>query len=229
MSNGTINKGTIVKSGNGGGGGGSSKEIKILNVIQTGTLTRDGAMFSGFSTSNYLQLGARVDKGILSLDSSTYTKDFGLVASQADSWEIVFKIKNVVYSGDNQALFTLNTNTGNQFMLSANGAGAFMLLSGTGSSWDINFSANYTMVDNQDYYIKFFFDGENYGIGFSTDGTNYTQETTPSSWKMTSRNAQYKIGSLQSLSAVNFRGKVYLEESYIKINGEFWWKGVETI
>ncbi len=209
-------------------GDGSSKEIKILNVVQTGTLTRDGAVISGFSTNNYLQLGARVDNGILSLDSSTYIKDFDFAVSQADNWEIVFKIKNVVYSGDSQALFTLNTNTGNQFMLSANGAGAFMLLS-AGSSWDINFSTNYTMVDNQDYYIKYFFDGENYGIGFSTDGTNYTQETTPSSWKMTLRNAQYKIGSLQSISTVNFKGKIYLEESYIKINGEYWWKGVETL
>lgn len=71
----------------------NSKPIKILNVVQTGTLTRDGAVFSGFSSSNYLRLGARVDKGILSLDSSTYFKNFPSSINNSNNWEIVFRVK----------------------------------------------------------------------------------------------------------------------------------------
>ena len=63
---------------------------KILNVVETGALTRTGSVYSGFSSSNYLQLGDKVNGGYISLSNAV--KDFGAVCETANSWKVKMKL-----------------------------------------------------------------------------------------------------------------------------------------
>ena len=223
---------TLINSNQIRDGGGSSKEIKILNVVQTGTLTRNGAVVSGFSTSNYLQLGARVDKGILSLDSSTYTKNFGDVVETANSWEWCFKIHFI----DNpsspitlQYIFANIAGYGSHIRVNTSIKKLFLGLSNVDGDDSIGYIEGITtLVDDTDYYVKVEFTGSAYNLYLSTDGTTWNLEgTITSSTKIIKRGNGWIIGS--DSSSGYFLGGIIISDWYIKINGEYWWKGVETI
>lgn len=208
-------------------------KIKILNVIQEGTLNRDGAVFSGFSTSNYLQIGARVDKGILSLDSATYTKDFGSIVSIADSWEMVIKFKFVsqtVSSYDKFICLYCNcTVYGTSFGFDSN-LKPYAVFSNSGGSYDMGaIIGTTTLVDGTTYWLKIKFTGTEYMLLLSTDGVNYNQEgdSINSATKLTKRD-YWRFGSYYGEPRV-FNGEIDFSETYIKANDEFVWKGVEQI
>lgn len=189
---------------------------KILNVVQIGTLNRDGAVFSGFSNSNYLQLGARVDKGILSLDSSTYYKNCNNIS---DSIELIVKIK----TGSNLTPFqniigwddTIDLYIENSYLKIWNASQNIALV-----GWELS--------QNSIYWIKVNINGTFKTLSYSTDGITYsnvsTEDTTLEKYSIC------RIGNGVSNSLTRpFLGSIDINETYIKSNGEYWWKGVETI
>lgn len=201
-------------------------KLKILNVVQTGTLTRDGAVFSGFGNSNYLQLGARVDKGILSLDSSTYTKDFGQVIRTADTWEICFKAH---YTPDNNAQMIFSTEASFGVQLDFY-QGYLEIAIGDGTQWiATNLKWDTPLQTDTWYYTKVVFSGTQYLLYVSLDGIEYTLCNHYDTETKINVNALGRIGCFVSTDPFPFQSKIDLSECYIKINGEFWWKGVETI
>lgn len=212
--------------------GGSSKEIKILNVVQTGTLTRDGAVFSGFSRNNYLQLGARVDKGILSLDSSTYYKDLKTVLPTADNWEMVFKVKIGEIINDNQTIFSDGwTNGYASWVHLYNNILTVGLSVTTSDSYSIGEISGTSIFSEGDVvFVKWGFTGTKYYLQSSLDGITWTNEgEIPSEQKLTrTANINYHFGN-NNTTEFNWLGSIDIGGCYIKINGEYWWKGVETL
>ena len=194
----------------------NSNPIKILNVVQTGTLTRDGAVFSGFSNSNYLQLGARVDKGILSLDSSTYYKNCSNIS---DSIELIVKIK----TGSNLTPFqniigwddTIDLYIENSYLKIWNASQNTALV-----GWELS--------ANSIYWIKVTINGTSKILSYSTDGVIYSDVSTEDTTLAKYYTCRIGNGVSNSLNRP-FLGFIYLDETYIKSNGEYWWKGVETI
>lgn len=212
--------------------GGSSKEIKILNVVQTGSLTRDGAVFSGFSgtanSGSYLKIGARVDKGILSLDSSTYYKYFELVTPNANSWEFVTKIHYVASSTQMQYIFSEKVRYGSYIEIAPSGK-IDLQVSNSNSSADIGVKEGTTVLtDGTDYFIKMEFTGSAYKASISTDGQTWTEECSITSPEKITNRGNWVIGVEESNSRY-FLGNINIAETYIKVNGEYWWKGVETL
>lgn len=197
--------------------------VKILNVVQTGTLTRDGAIFSGFSGDDYLTFGARVDKGILSLDSSTYVKDFGAMTETANTWEMVWKFSHK--SNNAGVIFACNVSEGNQLVAGDN---LELDLSNESGNWSIGeVTGTTTLTIDTIYWVKVEFTGTAYIMSLSTDGTNFTTEATIiSSTKLTNR-AVYLIG--KNSGGYPLGEDLDLSGCYVKADGEYWWKGVETI
>lgn len=208
----------------------SSKEIKILNVVQTGNLTQDGSIFSDFNSgNNYIQPIARVDKGILNLDNSTNTKNFGFAASLANNWEVVVQFVYKRETSRKQGLFCNNVDYSTHLSIRNDEKVEFQVSNSTNSA-DIGLIISPTVLtDGQEYYAKGEFTGSTYNLYLSTDGTNWNLEGTSitSQTKITNRGNGWMFG--WESTARYQAGSMDMAKCYIKINGEYWWKGVETL
>lgn len=209
--------------------GGSSKEIKILNVVQTGTLQRDGAVFRGFSgNSNYLQLGARVDKGILSLDTSTYLKDLGGAIESANSWEVIMSFTYVTDTTHKQGIIGNAVDYGTHLSINTSEKLEMQLSNASSGSADIGVETGATtLVNGTKYWTKWEFTGSAYNLYLSTDGITYELEATKDSDAKINKRANWIIGIETPYRA--FSGSIDIANAQIKINNELWWKGVETL
>lgn len=194
----------------------NSEPIKVLNVVQTGTLTRDGAVFSGFSNNNYLDFGARIDKGILSLDNTTYIKNTKAILSSP--YEIGISL--IAYGGGTDFISQGDYIGGLQF-----GINGQMHLS-------ISVESTYTVSDftfdlNKKYFVKIVYDTTNYkGYVSETGFDDMTLVLTSSFGTTPTRNSNLFLGYYKDYS---WNGEIDIANTYIKINGEYWWKGVETL
>lgn len=197
--------------------------IKILNVVQNGTLTRDGAVFSGFSTSNYLQPGARVDKGILSLDSSTYVKNFTPILT-ADNWKIKAKFYHkldTTQTYNAQALLSIGYSwllVGNSvdFYLHQNQSTQLMALKLEGADNYYNFILQVELIySNVSGYTLNLYDENN--VLLLTNSNSLTTNLFSSNIILCTNSSRYLFDDL------------YINDCSIEINDEIWWKGVETI
>ena len=73
------------------------------------------------------------------------------------------------------------------------------------------------------------FTGTAYQVSLSTDGINFQLEKTPttSNTKLTNR-GDWVIGTMLSDNRI-FLGEIDITDWVIKVNGNIWWKGVETV
>lgn len=194
---------------------------KILNVVENGSLTRNGAVYSGFSSSNYLQLGNIVDNGYISLSNNV--KDFGAMTESADSWEMVFKFKHI--SSEVGVLFACDVSEGSQIVISSS---VELDLSNSSGNWSIGSATGTTTLEiGTTYWLKIEFTGDAYVLSLSTDGINYTIEITiSSSTKLTNR-GDYVIG--KNNGGYPLKDDLFIEGCSIKADSEYWWKGVENL
>ena len=187
------------------------RDRKVYNVSIVGNLVNTDGVLSGFSASNYAELPEIFDTG-------------------DNSWEVVLKVKtgNSLSSNENVIGDGVGAGFNGLYIIIYNSKWA-LGISSNGSSWDIADASRDTgqisVATNTDYYLKASWDGSQYKLDVSTDGTTYQNSVTINS-------ATKKIAKLQSIgcSAYNagyqFNGTIDLNESYIKINGDFWWQGV---
>ena len=205
--------------------------IKILNVVENGSLTRNGAVYSGFSSSNYLQIGDKVNDGYISLANAV--KDFGAVCETADSWKVKMKFKYVAGgTADMQTIFNMNTAYGSQISIQTSSSKLLWQFSTSGSGSSISGGdeiGTTTLVDGNTYWITFEFTGTAYQVSLSTDGINFELEKEPTaSTEKLSNRATWIIGTMISDSR-NFLGEIDIEGWEIEVDGSIWWKGVEQI
>lgn len=212
----------------------SASSMKILNVVETGSLTRNDTVFSGFSYSNYLQLGNFVKPVSQYLfPSNLSVKDFSSVIETANSWEITMKIKYVAGgTADMQTLFCMHVAWGSQISIQTSSNKLLWQFSNSSGGSSISGGDEIgatTLVDGNTYWIKMEFTGTAYQVSLSTDGINFELEKTPttSSTKLTNR-GDWIIGTMLSDDRI-FLGEIDIEDWVIKVNGNIWWQGVENL
>ena len=188
---------------------------EYLNATVVGTPTIVDGVVSGFTTSSYLTIPM-------------------LFRPEGNPWESVMCFNTGSDVTTAQVIDFINHNgssVGGAFVQIYNGK-TNMALSSNGSSFDIvNDAGGKTAIQlNARYYVKLMFTGSEYRMYLSTTGEFNGEETLEAS--VTSSALIYQNNTLfDRLGARNnsqpFLGSIDLNESYIKINGEYWWKGME--
>lgn len=188
----------------------SNEMVYENNFIVNGSVKNIGYTFSNFSSSNYLTLN-------------------GLFNPGSNVWETVIKINTTnLSSGGNCWLMGSNTSSNLSWLiglLTTNSPYSRVYLSSNGSSWDIasGVDGSHQYALYTDYWLKFEFTGNQYILSYSTDGQNFIQDIVINSSTPISNNQPIQIGNNEQHNAY-FPGTVDLSETYIKIDGEIWWK-----
>lgn len=193
--------------------------IKILNVVQTGNLDRTGAILKNFNGGAFVQPGARVSANILSLDYSTYTKSCSIFLT-TDKIEINVKFK------------TSSNITDFQNIIGWDNTVDFYIENGNLKIWNESISSERiigSISANTEYWGRIIIEQPSKTVAYSTDGENYTSQTITDTSMSFSSICRFGNGISSFTGSRYFRGEIDIENTNIKKNGEYWWKGVETI
>ena len=174
-----------------------------------GSPTINNGVASGFlNRTNYLEISSQV-----------------IPFSTANSWEI--KTAFVAKEGD-------GTDWQEVFDFSSGANGVQMLLHPTNKKVSVYientqiFSANYEISFNVLYYVKVQFTGSAYIFSVSTDNINWTEVKRTESTTKTSNSdtSKQSIGISKRYSRDrNWLGSIDLNNTYIKINDVYWFRG----
>lgn len=180
-------------------------------VYGSPTFDKTTGVMSGFSSSNYLQLQNAFNPS-------------------SSPWEIVLKIKT---GNDITSKQKITGASGTNYILPSfyieNSKLGFQG-SANGSSWLFETTGSATLQTNTEYWLKASFTGTAYKLEISTDGSSYTTDISYSSTTALyfTSNSIFNLGVNDIEGTVQhiFLGSINLLESYIKINGSSWWKGL---
>lgn len=190
---------------------------KIYNnftKIGSPTINENTGLASGFSGSNYCKLPQAFNPGssaweavvclsATSISTSVETHFFGCYTDQ-NSFVMTLKYKNGLYY-------------------------ATCYLSSNGSSFDIALSTpDIPFSLNTKTWIKLQFTGTQYILSTSTNKIDWTSQTISSSLSIYPNRDVY-FGACWIPNDSYLQGTIYLDETYIKINGEDWWTPTEDI
>lgn len=195
------------------------KLTTIINAIKTGSPTINNGTASGFSDNNYFTLPKPMQASL-------------------SNWEIVFKIitGNSVTTGQN-----ITGNYGQTYqnapeigITSSSNFALYIPKDGTTNYVYPQSSGvgTYTVLANTAYWVKAEFTGSQYKLSYSLDGVNYiTDVSVPSSISMYNAPQGFIIGNnfWKSNPGCGFLGSIDFTQSYIKINNEYWWRGVTSV
>jgi hypothetical protein len=198
---------------------------KIVNIYQTGVLTRYGSVVTSFSDSNYFSTSARLDERILCIDNVNQKSIKPML--DADNWEMNVKIKFSSLTKTAQGIISPVTDMCFIHLETYNYNKLSLLLSTTSGSYNhTEQPIDYTVQTDTWYWIKFSFDSEKYVLKISTDGTNYTTLVEISD---TNKPTYSEIRYARSYpSGRSLDGEIDLQETNIKVDGELFWQGIET-
>lgn len=190
----------------------------ISNYVVIGELKiYNGITQQPFTSTNYV---------------NTIPQSFTQVSPTASSWEWVFKIEQYVTSNQIQCLYS----QGRQYetMLSVNASNKLnLVINNTANSTSVvAMTGSTTLVSGNSYWIKARFTGSSYQLLLSTDGKTWRSEaSTSSTTKLAATsNENWHIGyNYHSNSSYYYllQSKLNLHESYIKVNEEYWWRGIK--
>lgn len=184
-----------------------------LDATVVGSPTIVDGVVSGFTKANYLLT----------------TKNFTSVSS---AWEAVAKITT---GSDINTLQFVFGNGGVSWRMSiCVTEGRFAAnLSSNNSSWNIaSTSGKYTVLANTNYWVKLKFTGTQYVLEYSVDGVVWNEDLViDNSTPIYNSDLPLSIGANKHRDGVNypFLGSIDLQKSYIKINGEDWWRGTKAV
>lgn len=106
-------------------------------------------------------------------------------------------------------------------------------ISSNGSSWNVVDGGTYTynnITPGEDIWIKLTWDGSTYTTYASINGVDYTSIGTVSSTAvMNYSTGKASLGGYETADRPFTGGTIDLRESYIKIDGNLVWKGVDTL
>ena len=163
-------------------------------------------------------------------DNLIYCKNM-FSPSSSDTWE--FQIKGLYSATNQQRPFGTSENYhGFDFWINSSRQ-PNLKISSNGSSWDIYdaTNTNFTFVVNTIYWFKMQFTGTNYIFSVSTDNwTTSTElfniESSAGVYSYTPRIGKSATGTG---STYQWRGNIYLEDSFIKLNEQYWTKLAEYV
>lgn len=199
---------------------GMMKHKKSINATIMGNLNiDDNYIVSGFDINNYMKMP-------------------DLFRPDNKSWEICFKVKtpisfnarnkffgNYIDGGDKTCVgMEINRESYTRPCFSVD-------VSFNGRDWGfVSRDTSHIISTNTIYWFKLEYNGINtYSAKYSLDNTNWITTGT-----FTTENILYQgTDNLQSIGYDSdsgnsyWGGEIYMAESYIKINGKMWWKGVK--
>lgn len=163
----------------------------------------------------------------------TYPKDFTRDSGTAKYWEWVFKIEKYIPSGAVQVIYSQGRSYESALHVSAANK-PYVLLNNTAN--DSYFGSLYSetvLEEGKSYWLKLEFTGTEYKLLLSENGISWTLEASmTSSTKLTYGSSDnWHIGwNYHSSSSYHYplKSELNLAESYIKVNGEFWWRGKDV-
>lgn len=173
-----------------------------------GSPTINNGVVSGFSSSDYLTLPSFI----------------------RNNFKQLFKIKTpnsfIAYAG----LWQENTTNYKSKIMFSNTGKIIVNLSSLGNSWDIadNIFSNLSLDTNKEYYIDFSYSDGYYTIKYSLDGETFNDLITPIESNSILRTAGSIIG-YNSTNNVAFNGEIDLNNTYIKVNDVYWFRGQPTM
>ena len=181
-----------------------------LNATNVGGVAiSDKFIASDFSNSKYLTLPTAFQPG-------------------SNSWEMVLKVK--LNNNGNNGVFLGNVSSGYLRWDFSSSNNVRLNLSTSANSWDIGQVIGTTVLENGRYYwIKATFNGSEYCIYLSENGRDYSLEgslvtsSIPAYQSVTTLGA----GNTASSNPQYTQGEIDLKECYIKINDEYWWRGIK--
>lgn len=177
------------------------KPKPIMYATIKGSLTENNGIFSGFSSSNYLELQNTI----------TLSKDSNI--------EIIEKINKPSNKGSNSFVGTISRHG---FVVQGTNNGNITVFIGNGNSWSVTGDSGRTgtVVLNNDteYYIKIKIANGVFNVLYSTDNINYISDISVDISSLTTEQ-QYTLGfGIARLSTSYFTGSIDLNRSYIKID-----------
>ena len=174
------------------------KPKPIMYATIKGSLTENNGVFSGFSNSNYLNLGI-------------------LPITENDKYELVIKF-TLPMTLTAAACTIIGSNNDGDTILVANILNSNKILRYYCVPIFSSQNGSHTLNLGNTYYLKFIYDGSSYTIYLSEDGINWEVDYTYTS--STGRNITGKtlIGRNIAVSGQYCYGSIDLNNSYIKIN-----------
>lgn len=177
----------------------------IPNTIIYGTPTITSGIASNFSASNYLDVIGGRQK-----NNAVYVVKFTMGNAQSSLRQTIFH---------SEYLFTVDMLANSWVIKTYN----------WGTSSQV---ALFTSTANTTYWVKTVINGQTKTYSYSTDGENYTQVAsfTDTSVDVTA-NYPLRIGNCSRNDLLDrpFTGSIDLNETYINVNGERIWNGMDYI
>jgi len=185
-----------------------------INCTATGSPIIIDDQVSGFSSSNYLK-----------------TIPSSIPFHTADNWEVCFKFTCINLQDSVRQTFLCQPVSYPSQMLIGEHKDLTLLINTSGNgTYAVQLPSDDNILEEgKTYYVKYGFTGTAYYLTYSIDGNNWIKTyTAESTTKLTNR-GDWTIGvHLQSGYYDPFLGPIYLGESYIKINGQYYWKGADV-
>lgn len=170
------------------------------------------------------------DSIVSSFSSSSYVVLPNVFEPQNSTWEICFKINwNGQTGGGDNENYIFGGPTGGFLRIGLNAGRPTLSLSTTQDSWSIcEMTASSSIPQNSWVYIRARFTGSKYILETSLTGSSYSivGEATSSTPFVPNDTKQIGAGQTSIPYMRWFSGQIDLKESYIKINGTDWWRGV---
>lgn len=153
------------------------KKEEIMYATIKGTLTENNGVFSGFSTSNYLEVQGLYD----------FSKPF----------EIKTKIKIGSTPSASSFITVKNSNVGSMIVMVGNGwnIGFYITDSSGNSIVNGGYTPNNILSSNTDCFVKVVFTGTEYACYISTDDTTYTKYSIVTSSRTIGNSCNIKLGA----------------------------------
>lgn len=187
----------------------SGKIVYEPNFTPRGSIKLFGNTVSNFSNDSYLALPQTFNPG-------------------NKPWEMVFKVNTGLLNSSTNCWIVGNNPHPYSSVVFGFTSGSYkscVYLSSYGSGWDmaVGVSGSYTYELHKNYWIKMEFTGTQYILSYSKDGVEYIQDIIINQTTPIKSGNPLLIGSHENNSSY-FSGTVDLSETYIKIDGEIWWK-----
>lgn len=191
-------------------------ELDPVKVTIVGSPTFDKGVVSGFSASNYLKISDSFD------------------VSGGKTWEMVLKVitGSDVSSGQSMCGHDSTSSNYDPVVIYVRDSKFHFTIANSSSSSLADGDGITTVLANTTYWLKMVFTGSKYILSQSLDGIEYTEEASASS-STSIWTSNLLLGQEESAStAYPWLGAIDISQSYIKINGNIWWKsgsGVLTL
>lgn len=178
-----------------------TKRKNVVDYTVVGSPTLTDHVASDFTTSNFIRMGKAWP--------ATY-----------NSFEFVIKITTASSTSNSNTI--VGRDSGRNFTITGDGC----KISSNSSSYDIG-TISYSFPANTTMWLKLTHNGSIYEFSRSTDGHTWTSIGTINSTTKMNGSIQNHFGVYADTGAASgvdpFNGSIDLKETYVKINGEYYW------